>query len=128
MQMRILLLLVTLPFLAGCVTLPGAQSKDPANARIGESVYVDGPIVKPLEVIEDSRCPKDVACVWAGRVRVKMLWMRADGPRTFILSTEGPTPIADGTMTLSNVRPERRKNGKVDSDDYRFSLSFAGGL
>lgn len=128
MQMRILTSLVVLPVLAGCVTLPGAQSRDPANARIGEAVYVDGPIVKPVEVIEDSRCPKDVQCVWAGRVRVKMLWMRADGPRTFILSTEGSTPIADGTMTLSNVRPERRKNGKVDRDDYRFSLSFAGGL
>lgn len=128
MQMRILTALVALPALSACVSLPGAHSSDPANARIGQSVYVDGPIVKPVSVIEDSRCPKEVQCVWAGRVRVKMLWMRADGPREFILSTDGPTPIADGSMTLSNVRPERRKNGKVDSDDYRFSLSFADGL
>lgn len=128
MQMRILIALPALPALAGCVTLPGTQSLDPANARIGEAVYVDGPVVKPIAVIEDSRCPVEVDCIWAGRVRLRMLWMRADGPREFILSTEGPTPIADGSMTLANVRPERRKNGKTDADDYRFSLAFAGGL
>jgi hypothetical protein len=59
---------------------PERIPEDPANARIGEAVYVDGPIIKPVAVIEDSRCPKGVDCVWAGRVRIKMLWMRADGP------------------------------------------------
>ena len=126
--MRILPALTALPLITGCVALPGAHSQDPANARIDEAVYVDGPIVKPVAVIEDSRCPKGVDCVWTGRVRVKMLWMRADGPRTFILSTEGPTPIADGSMTLADVRPARAKDGKIDAVDYRFSLFFAGGL
>lgn len=125
--MRILTAL-PLALLAGCVTLPGGHSLDPANARIGEAVYVDGPIVKPVEVIEDSRCPKGVQCVWAGRVRIKALWMRADGPREFILSTEALTPIADGAIALSNIRPERGKSGRIDADDYRFTLSFAGGL
>lgn len=128
MQMRILPSLIAIPLLAGCATFPGTHSRDPANSRIGEAVYVDGPIVKPIAVIEDSRCPKSAQCVWAGRVRVKMLWMRGDGPREFILSTEGPTPIADGVMTLTAVRPERPKDGKINANDYRFGLAFAGGI
>ncbi len=36
--------------------------------------------------------------------------------------------VADGMMTLTNVRPARPKDGKIDLGEYRFSLSFAGGL
>jgi len=31
----------------------------------------DGLSIRPLEVIEDSRCPANVQCVWAGRLRVR---------------------------------------------------------
>lgn len=61
--MRILTALLGLPILGGCMTLPGTHSLDPANARIGEAVYVDGPIIKPIAVLEDSRCPADVDCI-----------------------------------------------------------------
>ena len=38
------------------------------TAKIGP----DGPWVEFLEVVEDSRCPLDVVCVWEGRARVKI--------------------------------------------------------
>jgi hypothetical protein len=128
MQMRNLAALLPTLVLAGCISLPIAQSQDPANARIGQSVYVDGPVIKPVAIIEDSRCPAEVQCVWAGRVRIKALWMRADGPRELLLSSDQPMAVADGMMSLTNVRPARPKDGKIDPGEYRFSLSFAGGL
>lgn len=128
MQMRILAAVLPTLVLSGCISLPIEQSRDPANARIGEAVYVDGPIIKPIAVIEDSRCPAHVQCVWAGRVRIKVLWMRADGPRELLLSSDQPMAVADGLMTLTNIRPARPKNGKIDAGKYRFSLNFAGGL
>ena len=128
MQMRTVAALFSIPILAGCIPLPIAQSQDPSNARIGQAVYVDGPIIKPIAVIEDSRCPAEVQCVWPGRVRIKALWMRADGPRELLLASDQPMAVADGLMTLSEVRPVRPRNGKIDASKYRFSLSFAGGL
>jgi hypothetical protein len=125
--MRSLMPLLPLPVLAACVTLPGTRSPDPANARIGEAVYVDGPIIKPVAVIEDSRCPAGAQCVWAGRVRIKALWMRADGPRELMLTSDQPMAVADGMMTLSDIRPAKPKDGKIDAGEYRFSLRFAGG-
>ena len=77
MQMRTFTALLSFPILAGCISIPIAHSQDPSNARIGQAVYVDGPIIKPIAVIEDSRCPAEVQCVWPGRVRIKALWMRA---------------------------------------------------
>ncbi|OQW56834.1 MAG: hypothetical protein A4S17_13190 [Proteobacteria bacterium HN_bin10] len=41
-------------------------------AGIGETANLGGGlIIRPLEIIEDSRCPANVACVWAGRLRLR---------------------------------------------------------
>lgn len=41
-------------------------------AALGEAADLgDGLIIRPLELIEDSRCPANVQCVWAGRLRVR---------------------------------------------------------
>lgn len=37
---------------------------------LGETVVIKGVSLKFLKVIEDSRCPKDVTCVWAGQAKV----------------------------------------------------------
>ncbi len=43
-----------------------------AAARVGAAADLGGGlIVRPLEVIEDSRCPRNVECVWAGRLRLR---------------------------------------------------------
>ncbi len=39
---------------------------------LGETVVVEGISIEFIEVLEDSRCPTDVVCVWAGRARVKL--------------------------------------------------------
>jgi hypothetical protein len=57
--------------LSGCVTYK-VRSDGIARVALGETVYVDGPRVTPLAVIEDSRCPIDARCVWAGQVRLKV--------------------------------------------------------
>ena len=41
------------------------------TAALGELAVLDGIGVRPLEVLEDSRCPASVQCVWAGRVRIR---------------------------------------------------------
>ena len=41
-------------------------------AGVGETADLgEGLTVRPLELIEDSRCPANVACVWAGRLRLR---------------------------------------------------------
>ena len=37
---------------------------------LGESIHLENVSIKFVEVLEDSRCPKNVTCVWAGRARV----------------------------------------------------------
>lgn len=98
--MRIGLLLLMLTGCAGSPTQPQAPQSPPESApgpqlsnevraqldaleapfrapetvvaRLNEEVRFGDIRVKPLQILEDSRCPQDVDCVWAGRIRVRV--------------------------------------------------------
>ena len=122
--------LVTAATVSACATTRDVTAlPDAANVAIGQRAYADGPLIQPVAVIEDSRCPVGVACVWAGRVRVKMLWLRPNGEAQPLEAVLGePTPIADGTVTLESVHPEKRVDQAIKPGDYRFAFRFMGGL
>ncbi|MDP2687194.1 MAG: hypothetical protein Q8O62_08230 [Aequorivita sp.] len=63
----------------------------------GETVIVKGVSIKFLEVIEDSRCPKDVTCIWAGRAIVKVEVI-ANGKKE------------EKILTFGEIRPGEEKN------------------
>lgn len=105
--MKRLLTALALPLLlGGCVTYK-THSDGITRIRIDQTATVDGPRVTPLKLIEDSRCPKGAQCVWAGRVRVTV---RIDlGQRNELrdLTLGEPQQVADGTLTLVEVLPEK---------------------
>jgi len=102
---------------------------DGSDVALGQRAMVDGPIVQPVEVLEDSRCPMNARCVWAGRVRVKMIWWRGNGEKQpFEVTLGESTPLADGAIRLESVRPEKMTNVTLKPADYRFSFRFDGGI
>ena len=103
-----------------------AHSRPLAIAALGERVYVDGPAVTPLEVLEDSRCPEAVHCVWAGRFRLLATIHLGSGDHKRELELGKPVQIADGALELVEVNPGRGE--KLTSPaDYRFGFRFDGG-
>ena len=119
------LIFLTLPILlAACATTGRASLEGPA--RIGQTVRVDGPTVRPLAVIEDSRCPSDAVCVWAGRVIVRVVVRTGQGKQEMELEMGQPMRVADGMLTLREVTPGRRHDQPLKPADYRFTFEFAG--
>ena len=60
-----------------CASTIGLSQDDPIEVPkitvripLGEIVQFEKATVRFIKVLEDSRCPKDVTCVWAGRARV----------------------------------------------------------
>lgn len=77
---------------------------DVVVAAIGETADLGGGLsVRPLEVIEDSRCPRDVLCVWQGRLRLRAL---VNG-REEILAWAEAFDTPRGGVTLAIVSPGR---------------------
>ncbi|GGZ08775.1 hypothetical protein GCM10011614_24610 [Novosphingobium colocasiae] len=114
--------------------LPPPESADSAlsYARIGETVAVGGPRVTPLTVLEDSRCPMNARCVWAGQVRLSVRVETGAGTRDMEITTGKPLPVADGTLELAEVQPDRvaggDSGGQIKPQNYRFGFSFVDGL
>lgn len=121
--------LATLSALSACATVPQPETAGGYTyTRIGHEIRVDGPRVMPLAVIEDSRCPENVRCVWAGRVRITARIITGRGPEKHEMTLGQPIQVADGALLLGDVQPGRKKNeAAVAPGDYRFGFRFDGG-
>ena len=73
-------------------------------ARIGQTADLGGGLrVRPLEVVEDSRCPQNAHCIWAGRLRVRVA-IEGVGEREVILD-EGAFEAPRGAFSMVAVTP-----------------------
>lgn len=71
-------------------------------AGIGETADLGGGLlVRPLLVAEDSRCPGDAQCIWAGRVRLRV---NASGAEIEMIAGE-PVSTTSGSVVLAVVSP-----------------------
>ena len=112
-------LLIAMLALAGCMAADGAGGVSPAGPRqpppddpalsyggFNEDISVGGLVIRPLAVTEDSRCPVDVVCVWAGRVVLRVRVSGLAGDQT-ISSIEPLALPGGGTLDLASVWPQR---------------------
>ena len=113
--------------LSGCITYHN-RSDGITRLRIDETGYVDGPRVTPLKVLEDSRCPMEARCVWAGRVRLEVRIETGSGSSVQELASDKPLPVADGSLELLGAMPPKSTQRTIAPGDYRFALKFSGGL
>lgn len=131
-MMRNRWLLVATLLLGACATpdrTPPAAPDGIARAGLNERVYVDGPYVTPLAVLEDSRCPMNARCVWAGRTRLSVRIDLGARSETREIASDAPIQVADGQLSLVEVQPDRMAGEQTGPEKpYRFGFSFAGGL
>ena len=109
--------------LTACATVP-PPSAGP-TAGLNQVAIVDGLRIRPIEVVEDSRCPANVQCVWAGRLIVRAR-MNGDGwtqVRDFEL---GVFQAVDRyRVTLISAEPAKTAPGPTDPDSCRFTFAVS---
>ncbi|WP_374529443.1 hypothetical protein [Novosphingobium sp.] len=110
-----------------CATVPGGQ-RDNVNTRLGRTVNVDGVRVTPLKVLEDSRCPMEARCVWAGRVRLSVKVRHHGHDEVREIASDRPVSVGDGTLLLTGVLPPRSTQHEIAPREYRFSFRLERGL
>ncbi|MFD1951237.1 hypothetical protein ACFSGX_10725 [Sphingomonas arantia] len=117
------LLPLVLSLLAGCAAAGAVDGP----VRLGQTADVGGPRVRVDRVIEDSRCPVDAQCVWAGRLIVRATVLGGTSSRQVDLTLGEPMAIADGKLTLITAVSDRG-TGQQANAQYRFTFDFQGGL
>jgi hypothetical protein len=105
---------------------PNATSTDPRPIIVGinEDFDNDGYILNVKEVIEDSRCPSDVTCIQAGRVRVVLKISHEQGSTTEATIEQGEGVLAGlKQIVLEDVKPYPVSTHKIVPEEYRFTFS-----
>jgi len=121
MKGLILPLLAAAP--AACVTTPTAVAGP--TAGLGETATVQGLRVRPLRLVEDSRCPINARCVWAGRVVLRTEVRGAAGDVTYDLILGEPVTHAGGRLALVAVEPGRVAGTGTEPGAYRFTFEYS---
>ena len=114
--------------LAGCGRGGSAATLDaPIQLAPGQSAVFEAEEfeVKFVGIDSDSRCPHDVACVWAGEVVVR-LTVRKDGrtKEVGIKETER-LPVEGYTVSVLEVLPPRASSQPIAPADYRVPLKVS---
>ena len=78
--------------------------------------------ITPVEVTEDSRCPTDVQCIWAGTVKVRTkVWSGlGTSEMLFELGTSMTTEAEE--ITLVDVSPAKVSRETIPDSSYRFTF------
>ncbi len=117
-SMKHLTFFPALALLAACAT--PFQPLEGMPVAIGESVRVGSLVAAPRSVVEDSRCPYNVRCVWAGRLVVST---RIDGSgwtETVPLTLGEPYATHGTTITLVSGQPDKYAERDIPRSEYRF--------
>lgn len=141
---RLIFVGITCLVLLGC--LNAADGNPPAKretqvARLGREFSLkarrevtlkgEGLRIKFAEVKNDSRCPADVTCVWAGNAAVRLeVNLRGRGSKSLTLNTMGnsqPVEYRGYKVSLVGLSPYPRSNQSIAPRDYVVTLLVSKG-
>ena len=114
--------------LSGCSAAPSPDLQKAADLGanvtlapgVSVSVKAAAMTVRFMAVTEDSRCPRDVTCVWAGQVKVQLVIN--DVPEEIL---EGGSTLAGAyRVTLVRVDPQPVSTARIAPQDYRATLKI----
>ena len=89
------------------------RADESVTIRLGKRVIIDHGLLKMrfISVVEDSRCPMNARCVWAGMARIKLEIVKGRSKaRTIVLSSDEPAKEAGFygySFQLSDLKPHK---------------------
>ena len=94
---------------------------------LGKAVQVGRLTAEPLKVTEDSRCPANARCVWAGRLVVETALAEYGFPTETVSLKLGEAQSVRGvSVTLSAAEPDAMAGQDIAAEDYRFTFAATG--
>ncbi len=127
----ILILILFVFMLGGCTGSNNAKASlgQEVSLPVGHTVVITGEdlTIRFLEVSEDSRCPKNVTCVWEGRVSVLVEISAGSSSQQLTLTQPGLTVQPAGEahkeyQLTFKVEPYPEDEKGIAGDEYRLFL------
>src|SRR5437867_704588 len=139
MSMRRILLssLIVAAAMAASFYIPNAHGSNaaaeigqPFALKVKQTAHIEsaGLDVTFVNVTEDSRCPSDVTCIWAGKVSVVVDVKAPDRSSQLTLTLSGGQSEAKSfdnySIRLADIQPYPESTKKIAPSDYVVTLLF----
>jgi hypothetical protein len=102
-----------------------ASTREIVELGLNKSATLLDVKITPLEVLEDSRCPIDVQCIQAGRVRVRVELVSGLGTAREIFEIDKSITTEAEEVKLLNVLPLPKAGQKIPLNSYVFSFQIS---
>ncbi len=106
-----------------------AQGGSSVTVRIGrEKTTARGAVrIRFVEMVQDSRCPRDVQCIQAGNASVRIRVSRNGRSEVLVLNTNRPsdkTTFAGYVFALTALTPEPASNIRINRSGYVATITI----
>ncbi|RDJ31606.1 MAG: hypothetical protein DWQ18_06045 [Crenarchaeota archaeon] len=133
MKTNFVLFLITAIALSGFMMMPSvsaahhdAKLDSSIKLSVGETAEIKSKqLAITLDDISDSRCPKDVTCIWEGEVTATLSITKGDDKSSTIeIKTSETTSVEFSTysLTLTNTEPYPEENMEIKKEQYVITL------
>ena len=103
-----------------------AASSGTVVVSYDKAVKIAGLTIAFTEVVQDSRCPRAVDCVWAGAAEIRVVVAKGSTSESLLLSTRSPENKGHAfgrTIELVELEPYPDEPGQRDPHVYRAKLA-----
>ena len=128
--MKTIILTLIMTLFCGAFATVDAQKVQSLKVRVGEQKKFTGSKinVKFISLVEDSRCPAGVNCVWAGNAKIKVQISEGkNAGETFEINTnigaKGAT-FSSYAVNLIELTPAPQADSKTAANSYTATFSI----
>ncbi len=93
--------------------------------HLGETAVFKGISIRPIAIVEDSRCPMNAKCIWAGTVRVETEIISGLGKSTQVIELGKSVTTEAEEVSLMFVAPDTMAGVPTEPSAYRLTYSVA---
>ena len=120
--MRLLTAVLLVLFGFGAFSFVSAKQPERVSVKINKAATAKGGInIKFVELVDDSRCPRDTNCIWAGNAKIKVRVTKNGRSKDIELNTNlEPKDVvfAGYSFRLVGLTPEPRSNIRINRNGY----------
>ena len=105
----------------GSFSTVSAKQAQEVSVKINTEARVNGVRVRFVELVEDSRCPTDTNCIWAGNATIRVRVTKNGRSKMLVLNTNSDpreVSFAGCSFRLSGLTPEPRSNIRINRNGY----------
>lgn len=116
--------IAALALTACAATTPPLLTGTP-SAALGQTAQVGSMQVTPIAIVEDSRCPINARCIWAGRLTVRVRVSYSGGREELVgpITLGEPMNIGREQLALESASPDKIAGQPHRPSDYRFTFA-----